>query len=169
MLSRIAEALFWIGRYIERADGTARILDVHLQLLLEDPWVDEDTACRALLSVMGTAADPGTAVGSVTDPVGQTVDRVDGTVNNAADATGLALATREQVSTGAEIRDSRGNSIGTVQSIDGETAMVTRGGKMYHVPLSGIYHSAAGKTRGLVTKMPRADIKAHTAAAAEAR
>lgn len=54
MLSRIAEALFWIGRYIERAEGTARILDVHLQLLLEDPWVDEDTACRGLLSVMGT-------------------------------------------------------------------------------------------------------------------
>ena len=44
MLSRIAESLFWIGRYIERADGTARILDVHLQLLLEDPWIDEDTA-----------------------------------------------------------------------------------------------------------------------------
>lgn len=57
MLSRIAEALFWIGRYVERADGTARILDVHLQLLLEDPWVEEDTACRALLSVMGTTAD----------------------------------------------------------------------------------------------------------------
>ena len=32
MLSRIAESLFWIGRYIERSDGTARILDVHLQL-----------------------------------------------------------------------------------------------------------------------------------------
>jgi len=56
MLSRIAEALFWIGRYIERADGTARILDVHLQLLLEDPWIEEDAACRALLSVMGTPA-----------------------------------------------------------------------------------------------------------------
>ncbi len=55
MLSRIAESLFWIGRYIERGDGTARILDVHLQLLLEDPWVDEDTACRALLSVMGSS------------------------------------------------------------------------------------------------------------------
>lgn len=53
MLSRIAESLFWIGRYIERSDGTARILDVHLQLLLEDPWIDEDTACRSLLSVMG--------------------------------------------------------------------------------------------------------------------
>ncbi|MBU4465438.1 MAG: alpha-E domain-containing protein [Actinobacteria bacterium] len=56
MLSRIAESLFWIGRYIERSDGTARILDVHLQLLLEDPWIDEDTACRSLLAVMGTSA-----------------------------------------------------------------------------------------------------------------
>ncbi len=62
MLSRIAEALFWIGRYVERSDGTARILDVHLQLLLEDPWVDEDTACRALLSVMGTTADSETVL-----------------------------------------------------------------------------------------------------------
>ena len=41
VLSRIAESLFWIGRYVERADDTARILDVHLQRLLEDPWVDE--------------------------------------------------------------------------------------------------------------------------------
>ncbi|RLK52433.1 alpha-E domain-containing protein [Microbacterium telephonicum] len=55
MLSRIAESLFWIGRYIERSDGTARILDVHLQLLLEDPWIDEDIACRSLMAVMGAA------------------------------------------------------------------------------------------------------------------
>jgi uncharacterized alpha-E superfamily protein len=60
MLSRIAESLFWIGRYIERSDGTARILDVHLQLLLEDPWIEEDIACRSLLSVMGTEAPEGT-------------------------------------------------------------------------------------------------------------
>ncbi|MGF6823093.1 putative alpha-E superfamily protein [Microbacterium sp. ZKA21] len=63
MLSRIAEALFWIGRYVERGDGTARILDVHLQLLLEDPWVDEDTACRALLSVMGTTVESARTLG----------------------------------------------------------------------------------------------------------
>lgn len=60
MLSRIAESLFWIGRYIERADGTARILDVHLQLLLEDPWIDEDTACRSLMGVMGSFPAEGT-------------------------------------------------------------------------------------------------------------
>lgn len=58
MLSRIAESLFWIGRYVERSDGTSRILDVHLQLLLEDPWIDEDTACRSLLSVMGHSDEP---------------------------------------------------------------------------------------------------------------
>ncbi|MFN8076107.1 MAG: alpha-E domain-containing protein [Kineosporiaceae bacterium] len=53
MLSRIAESLFWIGRYVERADDTARLLDVHLQMLLEDTHLDEAGACRALLSVMG--------------------------------------------------------------------------------------------------------------------
>jgi uncharacterized alpha-E superfamily protein len=58
MLSRIAESLFWIGRYVERSDGTARILDVHLQMLLEDPWIDEDTACRSLLQVMGSTLNP---------------------------------------------------------------------------------------------------------------
>ncbi|KQX05273.1 MULTISPECIES: alpha-E domain-containing protein [unclassified Leifsonia] len=58
MLSRIAESLFWIGRYLERADGTARILDVHLQLLLEDPWIDEDTACRSLIALMGGEGNP---------------------------------------------------------------------------------------------------------------
>jgi uncharacterized alpha-E superfamily protein len=59
LLSRIAESLFWIGRYIERSDGTARILDVHLQLLLEDPWIEEDIACRSLLSVMGAEIPEG--------------------------------------------------------------------------------------------------------------
>jgi len=59
MLSRIAESLFWIGRYVERADDTARILDVHLQMLLEDPYLSEVDACRALLAVMGVELPEG--------------------------------------------------------------------------------------------------------------
>ena len=55
MLSRIAESLFWIGRYVERADDTARILDVHTQRLVEDPWIDERRACSNLLALMGVA------------------------------------------------------------------------------------------------------------------
>lgn len=58
MLSRIAESLFWIGRYVERAEDTARLLDVHTQLMLEDPGVVVATACRAVLSIMGVSADP---------------------------------------------------------------------------------------------------------------
>jgi uncharacterized alpha-E superfamily protein len=53
MLSRIAESLFWIGRYVERADDTARILDAFLARLLEDPWADEDAQCRSLLAILG--------------------------------------------------------------------------------------------------------------------
>ncbi len=53
MLSRIAESLFWIGRYLERTDDTARILDVHMQVLIEDPGMDETTSCEQLLAVMG--------------------------------------------------------------------------------------------------------------------
>lgn len=57
MLSRIAEALFWIGRYVERADGTARIVDALRLQLLEDPSSDEAaTAGLVLHGVMGLPA-----------------------------------------------------------------------------------------------------------------
>jgi len=35
MLSRVAESLYWIGRYIERADNIARLLDVNLHILTD--------------------------------------------------------------------------------------------------------------------------------------
>ena len=59
MLSRIAESLFWVGRYVERAEDTARILDVHVHRRLEDPSVEEDPACRGLLAVMGVTPPEG--------------------------------------------------------------------------------------------------------------
>jgi uncharacterized alpha-E superfamily protein len=65
VLSRIAESLYWMGRYVERAEDTARILDVHYHLLLEDRWVDEAAACRALMGVMGVADRAADEVDSV--------------------------------------------------------------------------------------------------------
>lgn len=35
MLSRVADSLYWMSRYLERAENTARLLDVHLNLVLE--------------------------------------------------------------------------------------------------------------------------------------
>jgi len=63
MLSRIAESMFWIGRYVERAEDTARILDVQNQLILEDATIDEEATCRALLSIMGVEDVPEGRVG----------------------------------------------------------------------------------------------------------
>ncbi|KYH46236.1 alpha-E domain-containing protein [Branchiibius sp. NY16-3462-2] len=57
MLSRIAESLFWIGRYIERIECTARILDVYLQTLVEDPTIDQEATCRSVLAAMGIEYD----------------------------------------------------------------------------------------------------------------
>jgi uncharacterized alpha-E superfamily protein len=54
--------MFWIGRYVERAEDTARILDVQTQLILEDATIDEEATCRALLSIMGIEAEPGDLV-----------------------------------------------------------------------------------------------------------
>jgi uncharacterized alpha-E superfamily protein len=53
MLSRLAESLFWIGRYIERADDTARIVDSYVHRMVEDPFNDESATCRSLFSILG--------------------------------------------------------------------------------------------------------------------
>jgi uncharacterized alpha-E superfamily protein len=70
MLARNAEALYWIGRYVERADDTARILDVTVHQLLEDSSVDPDWTSRVLLRVLGiTPPDTQLDVWSLTDLV----------------------------------------------------------------------------------------------------
>ena len=43
MLSRTAEAFFWLGRYMERAEYTARFADVHYHLLLSSDDAKEHT------------------------------------------------------------------------------------------------------------------------------
>src|SRR3546814_7976855 len=94
----------------------------------------------------------------------EVVDQVDQTANDAVDATDLTLATQEQVRAGANVTDMDGNSIGTVQSIDGGNAVVVSGGKLYNVPLSALYAHGTDTAKGLVSKVPPAQPEAHTAA-----
>ena len=42
LLSRVADCLYWMNRYIERAENMARIVDVNLQLLLDLDSMDDD-------------------------------------------------------------------------------------------------------------------------------
>jgi uncharacterized alpha-E superfamily protein len=37
LLSRVAEAVYWTGRYLERAEGTARLVHVHTELFVDLP------------------------------------------------------------------------------------------------------------------------------------
>ena len=52
MLSRTADHLFWMSRYTERAENTARLLDVNYQTsLLPQSTADVQTGWRGLLSI----------------------------------------------------------------------------------------------------------------------
>ena len=41
MLSRVAESVYWMGRYIERAENVARFIDVTLYMMLDSPGGSE--------------------------------------------------------------------------------------------------------------------------------
>ncbi len=53
MLARTAEQLFWSGRYLVRAEDTARLLDVTYHRLLEATPSEEATAWTDVLDVVG--------------------------------------------------------------------------------------------------------------------
>jgi uncharacterized alpha-E superfamily protein len=53
MLSRHADAAFWIGRYIERAEATARMIDVHYHFGLESTTVVQAIRWSSILAISG--------------------------------------------------------------------------------------------------------------------
>lgn len=52
MLSRVADAVYWMSRYLERADNIARFFDVNLHLMLDQPG-DQAAQWEPLISVTG--------------------------------------------------------------------------------------------------------------------
>lgn len=52
MLSRVADSLYWMARYLERAEHTARLVEVQLNLMLDQqPGIAERRWARILLSL----------------------------------------------------------------------------------------------------------------------
>jgi len=103
MLSRIAESLFWIGRYVERADDTARLLDAFVHRALEDPWADEDSACRTLLAILGV------------DP-----DKVDGPLDSMVAMRLLAFDDTNPTSIAGALAHARDNARGARETLSSE-------------------------------------------------
>lgn len=52
MLSRVAESIYWMSRYVERAENVARFIDVNLQLMLDAPS-GEDQQWEPLVNTTG--------------------------------------------------------------------------------------------------------------------
>jgi uncharacterized alpha-E superfamily protein len=57
MLSRVADACFWLSRYIERAEANARVLDVNIQLMLDFEDQNESTVHQYWLPILATLED----------------------------------------------------------------------------------------------------------------
>lgn len=57
MLSRVADSLYWLARYIERAENNARILDVNLQVTLDDDNAGDEADRLAWEPILATLED----------------------------------------------------------------------------------------------------------------
>jgi len=57
MLARLAENLFWAGRYVARAEDTARMVDVTYHTLLESPFGEAGRTWDQLLEVLHLRSD----------------------------------------------------------------------------------------------------------------
>ena len=56
LLARMAEAVYWAGRYLERAEGTARIVQVHTDAHVDMP-VGQDVGWQPLLAIVGVDSE----------------------------------------------------------------------------------------------------------------
>lgn len=57
MLSRVANCLYWMARYIERAENISRIVDVNLQMLLDMRNLDDEHLAAHWLPIVQATGD----------------------------------------------------------------------------------------------------------------
>jgi len=53
MLSRVADSLYWTSRYLERAEHTARLIDINMGLMLDRSRVSTERRWHRVLSALG--------------------------------------------------------------------------------------------------------------------
>ena len=94
MLSRTADHLFWMARYMERAENTARMLDVNYQMsLLPQSEGAAERGWRGLLSISELSADFAKRVGEVTPR--SVIDYMVGDPENGSSIRSCLMAARE--------------------------------------------------------------------------
>jgi len=53
LLSRVADSLYWMSRYLERAEHSTRLLDVNLNLMLDESATSADHRWQRMLHALG--------------------------------------------------------------------------------------------------------------------
>ena len=56
MLSRVADSLYWMSRYLERAEHMARVVGIHVEMSLEQPDTDSPVRWIRVLDSVGASA-----------------------------------------------------------------------------------------------------------------
>jgi uncharacterized alpha-E superfamily protein len=125
VLSRVAESLYWVGRYVERAEDTARLLDVHVVGQLDNPWTDLESSARDMLLVMG-------------------LDVPDGVLDPAAAATRLAFERGSTSSIAGALEAARDGSRGVREALSSEVWEC----------LNATYHALPGQEASAVVRGP---------------
>ena len=101
MLSRVADSLYWMSRYLERAEHTARLLAVKLEAMVEQSKEDAETSWLRVVAALSAEK----FVSEVSDPFDVThtlaLDRFNRSslVNSLRFARDNARQVREQLST----------------------------------------------------------------------
>jgi uncharacterized alpha-E superfamily protein len=57
MLSRVVNSLYWMSRYVERAENTARLVDVNLQLMLDASNLDDRAIAGYWAPILDSTGD----------------------------------------------------------------------------------------------------------------
>jgi uncharacterized alpha-E superfamily protein len=101
MLSRVADSLYWMSRYLERAEHTTRLLDVNLNLMLDESAASAERRWQRALFALGRPKD----IEWAGEPYGLTQTLTFDTTNKASILSCIIAArensrhVREQIST----------------------------------------------------------------------
>jgi uncharacterized alpha-E superfamily protein len=107
MLSRVANSLYWMSRYIERAENIARIVDVNLQLLLDLKKLEDARLAQHWMPIVQSTGDEARFLELYPDASAQTVtdflvfrgDNANSILSSVAQARENARMIRDQITT----------------------------------------------------------------------
>jgi uncharacterized alpha-E superfamily protein len=101
MLSRVADSLYWMSRYLERAEHSARLLRVKLESMIEQSPEDAESSWTRLAAAISPEEinTRGTDIFAITHTLASDADNPSSLISSVRSARDNARQVREQIST----------------------------------------------------------------------